>query len=177
MAKKEKIIIIDSSSLLLLHKADILTRLSEVYNLQCTLAVFDEVVQSQKHDSININDYFKKNAIDIIYVNNEVYSNLLHFGIGERETILLYKQSIKTSNQIDIFICIDDKKAISFCFAKKIPFINALLVPKLLYLQNIISKNTFQNKFNELSKAGWYSKSIIKRAQNFTKMELQNFFQ
>ena len=70
------------------------------------------------------------------------------------------------------FILVDDKKAAQFCHSRNLPFINALLVPKIFYYNGGLSLETAREKEVMLSQLGRYSRFILNKAQEMNRADL-----
>ncbi len=91
-------------------------------------------------------------------------------GRGEGETIALQLQGTVE------FILVDDKKAAGFCRRSGIPFINSLLVPRVLGEANVLSTESADRAFSRLRRLGYYSDTVIDRAMRLSSAELERFF-
>ncbi len=98
-------------------------------------------------------------------------SDLKQWGKGERDTIYLYLKNK------DGYILIDDGKAARWCFKHEIPFINALLVPKLFWYSGLFSEKECISKTDELCTIGRYSNKVKTFAKGCTKQELSYFIE
>jgi len=92
------------------------------------------------------------------YVRTENLTGSLH--AGERDVIALFYEGKGD------FIIMDDGKGSAFCRDKKIPYINALLAVKILYLEQLIDEKQYACAWRWLLTNGRYSQKIIKWAEN-----------
>lgn len=165
-------IIIDSSSAILLYKVNLFDLLAEKFKTTITKSVYSELTKTNYPGS----DYFTK-TIDQqkLSINNNISNDnlkdekLLHLGDGEKDSILLFLYY-----KFD-FIIIDDRKGAKYCKNYNIPYINALLVPKIFYLSKIISKEKYLQKTKEISSIGRYSDKIIEFVYQCTVEDLKTF--
>ncbi|MBN2159942.1 MAG: hypothetical protein JW807_11150 [Spirochaetes bacterium] len=79
--------------------------------------------------------------------------------VGERDTIRLFRAGIGE------IIILDDWKGASYCKNNAIPYINALLVPRILLLAGIISKSESEESMSRIVENGWYSQWVIDYAR------------
>jgi hypothetical protein len=93
--------------------------------------------------------------------------------LGERQTLGLY--FLNTAANKRSFIIIDDAKAAKFCFRHKVPFINALLVPKVLWFAGIFDENDYIEGTARVIEAGRYSRTIIEKAKALSPSDLALF--
>jgi len=111
-------------------------------------------------------DVFKGSAITTFQVSVEKGSPLSK---GERDTVAGYHQGIGD------FVLTDDGAAARYCKANDIPFINALLVPKVLCLGGAIDETEQQKATILLLKLGRYSRKVIEYAEDCGWRELRFF--
>lgn len=97
------------------------------------------------------------------------HANLERLHRGEQETILGF-----LSDGLD-FVIIDDGKGAGYCRKHTIPYINALLCPKLLYFSQKIDEESCGRKFDHLIQIGRYTPAIIEFARNCEKADLAFF--
>lgn len=157
MVKK---VIVDSSSAILLFKANVFTYLYDCYDLFVCDSVFKELTI----DGYEGHQFFKesvlKKQLNIIKFNDNMqldYKNnkdLRSLGKGERDSII-----ITLEKQID-FMIVDDKKACKIASKYGLNFVNALLMLKILFFKRNISQKKFKEEFDRLSTIGYYSKKI-----------------
>ena len=67
------------------------------------------------------------------------------------------------------------KKQLSFALIKEIPFINALLVPKILLFNKKVKIQTSKQYFDKIRDLGRYSKKVIKIVKDLDEKDLKNF--
>jgi hypothetical protein len=73
------------------------------------------------------------------------------------------------------FVILDDRGGAAECRRRAIPFVNALLVPRLLNFAGDLDEPASIGKFDELSKRGRYSGHVITLARGFGMGELARF--
>lgn len=163
-----KTILMDSSSAILLFKVALLNTLAENYRILISQTVFKEITIPGQSGYREFIDYRRKNIITVSDNNGSEPVELPLRG-GEMETILLYL------NGVGDFIIIDDKKGVDYCKKNKIPFINALLVPKILYFSNSIEREHYIEKKQDVIQLGRYSSWVINFAESISLNELAPF--
>lgn len=166
---------IDSSSAILLFKCGLFKSVAEFFSLNISESVQEELTKNGYDGADLFMNYIRNNQIKILrfhpHEKKEFNKDkkIKNLDIGESDTIYLFYR-----NNID-FIIIDDGKGVSYCLSNDIPNINALLIPRIFYLKNIITEKEFCLKTDELIKKGRYSKKVIDYAKNSGE-ENFNFF-
>ena len=102
------------------------------------------------------NDYNKNESSDTFHSLDQ----------GERDTITCFE-----SGGMDLIIT-DDGRAARYCREKGVPFINALLFPRLLYFAARITKKESWDKMATLIRLGRYTPEIIEWAKNCSRESL-----
>ena len=92
---------------------------------------------------------------------------------GERQTLMLYFQNVCPDKPL--FIIMDDAKGARFCFSQKVPFINALLVPKILWFAGLLNKDDYLDKTARVIEKGRYSRTVIEKAKALSSSDLALF--
>lgn len=167
-----KPVLIDTSSAILLFKAGLIDNFLYAYDVRITQAVFSELTQSGYEGEKQFRNYVETGVIRKIAPftdNREPEPPFRSLDAGERETILAYL--IGHGN----FIVIDDKKAASYLRTEKIPYINALLVPRLLYDGQRISDAQYQTTKAFVKTHGRYAGWVIEYAENCPSKDLSHF--
>ncbi|MCG8530471.1 MAG: hypothetical protein MI749_07400 [Desulfovibrionales bacterium] len=161
----DKTIYMDTSSAILLFHAKLLDPLSKGYRLIIPPSVFKEATKKAYPGAT----YFKNwKEIDIIPPRDEIMSgDLLGMGAGERDCIRLLMESGH-----EAFLLVDDKKAAKFCRSQGLPFINALLVPKIFYYNGMLSLEMAREKEDELAHLGRYSRFVLDTAKTLNRADL-----
>jgi hypothetical protein len=172
----KKALILDSSSAILLEKSDLLNELLDDYQVILTEAVFRELTMNAYPSADVFHAKFQDSAIDVeplsadLEINDHHMRDLATMGLGEAETIKKY-----LSGRGD-FVMLDDGRGARFCLKQQIPFINALLFPKILYFADGLSWEDYLLKTGEIKRLGRYSRNIIRKAQDLSRSELSRFF-
>ena len=156
-----KIVVADSSSLILLAKIEVLDVFSKNTELYIPTSVFDECVRKvdgKKYPSAQvINELVEAKQIMV----SKVVKNIklpLQLGKGEEDAIKLMIE-IKA----DLLAC-DDGKAIKICRFLKLPFIVTPKIVSSLYTKKMITLKKAKESLENLQIFGRYSPDIIARA-------------
>lgn len=167
---------IDASSAILLYKTDLFIFCSQYFSL---------IMERDAYEEVRVPDYpgaefflsmVKKNRVLVCKSHpgclggKPMPENL---GLGERQTLAVYFQNLSPDRHS--FIIIDDAKAAKFCVRHKVPFINALLIPKVLWFAGILNKNDYIDKTALLIEEGRYSRTVIEKAKALSPSDLALF--
>lgn len=161
-----KIIISDSSTLILLQKIDLLHLLLKDHTLIISREVYNEVVIKGKikyhEDAFFIEEYINNKKITLLDVKNDlmVKQIIKDYGVhlGEAQSIVLY---LETKSDV---VAVDDHKAINICRILKIPFMTALSFIIFFYKEKLISKKKSKLSIELLYQYGRYKDEIILEA-------------
>lgn len=167
-----KPVLIDASSAILLYKADLLEQMASAFALCMLPSVVREVTVADRQGAVWFLNAFAGRKLNPLPAdgNPDNHLDLSGLGAGERETLMAY------SRKKVRFIIIDDKKGARICRRAMIPFINALLCPKILFWNGWIDRRAFCKSFEYLLAAGRYSRSVADYARNCSAAELHSFF-
>ncbi len=170
-----KKILIDSSSAILLFKAGLFENLLRLYDTCVAKAVYHELVVDGRDGAGEFRNYFLDRKLSVnekirgkMIASNE-HPDVSFLGRGERETIREY---IRGSGR---FIIIDDYKGARYCRDNKIPYINALLTPRVLFFSGDISEEACNAGAETILRIGRYSRKIIDYAMSRARDELAFF--
>ncbi len=170
----------DASSVILLYKAELFIHAVQAFSMVVSQAVFREITIPGYPGAGVFKEVKKQKGFNIENLSEEAMDPVLsadkHFARmdrGEKETIALFYLHQKKS--ADNFVLMDDGQGAKFCRKHKIPYINALLVPKLFWYSGLMDQNTADKKTNQLIDLGRYSKKIIHIAQHLTEKERAQF--
>ena len=172
MTDARKTAIIDAASAILLTRAGAFTRFADRYPLVMSTAVFAEVTLPGYPGSTRLNTYFHERRFRVAPIAHgtdaqAAWAAGLH--AGERATIALY-----FAQQGD-FVVIDDGRGAGVCRRERIPYINALLVPRLLYYTGDASADWAEEKADIIRKRGHYGKEIVRFADAATAADFEPF--
>lgn len=170
------IVYIDASSAILLYKTGLFDLCAHYFSMIMETCVYKEV-QVPDHPGANFFlSMVQKNRVKVCISNPDglIEINLPeNLDLGERQTIALYCQNACPDQRS--FIIIDDAKGAKFCLKRKLPFINALLVPKILWFAGILNKNDYINKTALVIEKGRYSRTVIEKAKALSSLDLAIF--
>ena len=167
--------IIDASSAILLFKAGLFDELVGTYQIVLAKSVYQEVSRSGYPGARSFGRYYLNRQYEVCSVNRlkktppGYAAALSALGKGEKDTIMLF-----LNGDAD-FIIIDDGRGAGFCRDHLIPYINSLLVARILLLSRMISEDVFQKKIEMLTRAGRYSQKIIDYALTCPSQEMTLF--
>ncbi len=166
--------ILDSSSAILLFKAGIIDYLLSEYSVACPESVYSEITRNREYPGARSFINFTNNGlISVRSINNNYHllpdKKIGNLGKGESDCIRLYYQ------EDGDFIILDDKRGGNYCRKANIPFINALLVPRILFLSKLFSDNEYEARFNNIISEGRYSHDIKNYASKVDSKELAFF--
>ena len=170
-----KSIIIDTSSTILLFKSNLLDRLVELYQTLVTDSVYKELTHLDYPGSAEIQKLYESRRIQVVgtlpkkSAGKNTYPALPSLNSGEKDTI---RQQMNGRSD---FIIIDDGRAAKYCKKAGLPFINALLFPRILYQIRVITKSDFNKKSADIIQLGRYTDRIIDIALKLSDREIQPF--
>lgn len=154
----------DSSSIILLHKAALFEAFYQSYRMVVTGQVYAELLAGAEKGPKPLQNWLGR-----CWEQCRVDGNVEGMGRGESSVIILYLQGGAD------FVLLDDKKGAKYCKKKAIPFINSLLVPRLLLLADVIDEAAMRQATRSLIAAGYYSPQIIKKARRIEERDLRCF--
>jgi predicted nucleic acid-binding protein len=164
--------LLDASSAILLFKVGLFKELTDAYHVSVVRTVLEELTRENHHGSATFLRYVSLNKLKVIDIKN-IPAKCASSGIslssldqGELDTIKCF-----TAGSHD-FIITDDGRAARYCKANGLPFINALLFPRLLYFSGYVSWQESNNKMDAIIRIGRYSSEVIEWAQNCQKENL-----
>lgn len=167
---------IDASSAILLYKAGLFVPCTQYYAMVMETQVYKEVGVPGHPGSKFFLSMIQKNIVAVCRADTDHQANinlLKNLDTGERHTLMLYFQ--KLCPEKPSFIIIDDAKGAKCCMKCKVPFINALLVPKILWWAGRLNQNNYLEKTAFIIEQGRYSKTIIEKATALSSSDLAMF--
>ncbi len=169
-----KKILIDSSSAILLFKAGLYDNLTRLFDTCIAETVFHELTVDGRDGAEVFRACCMDGRVRVLNKKSEedpskAYPDFSFLGGGERETIREY---ILGSGQ---FIIIDDYKGARFCRDNAIPYINALLTPRVLFFSGDISEEASRSGAEAILRLGRYSRKIIDYAMSRERDDLSFF--
>lgn len=172
--QKTREVLLDSSSLILLYKANLIPALCHHYQPVIAEEVFREITRNNKAGTDEFTRLTRDKRIIVLpHISKQVHPDLKDnttMGAGELKTLHHARSGRGT------FIIIDDLQAIRFCIRKHLPFINALLFPRILYLAGTIPYVHSSQHFTTLCNTGHYSEKVINKALSLKRDEVRQFF-
>jgi hypothetical protein len=163
--------IVDASSAILLAKTGLFRRLTEIYQVVMADAVYGEITRKGYPGAGGFAAVRRQGQIMVLSPAGASFpaAEDALSGSGERETIRLYG-----SGEGD-FVIIDDRKGAGFCRRAGIPYINALLFPRILRLVGELSESEYRERTGQLLKIGRYSAKIVEVAAGASRQRLGRF--
>ncbi len=163
--QRHKTILLDASSAILLAKAGFHEILAESYSILMSNSVFDEITRKRLPGSSEYEQLLQEKRLKILPVSrppscNVEDSSLQKLDRGERDTLLLFYEGLGD------FVVTDDGAAARFCLNGKIPFVNSLLLLRLLHYSGQIGASSYEAGFQSLLSMGRYSEKVIEYARN-----------
>lgn len=164
----------DTSSLILLEKAGMFPDVAAHLDLCISPSVLDEITATDTSDACMFAGLAEKGGIRVAGLPEHPIDpgsspGLDRLDTGEKDTIGLYL------DQQQGFILVDDGPAAKWCLSNSLPFINALLVPKIFWYAGIMSRSACMNKMNRLCRLGWYSQKVRTIAFEYRRKDLAFF--
>lgn len=170
-----KRVLTDASSAILLFKAGLVDELLDIYRILMTKVVYEELTPNGYPGAQFFRSSFAGGRLEILFgtsahkLTSHFESGLSGLDRGERDTIRQYLTGAGD------FILIDDGKGAGYCRKNRIPYINALLVPRILYFCHRFSEVEYQHKVANVIQNGRYSPEVIEFGLNCTRRQLDFF--
>jgi predicted nucleic acid-binding protein len=166
-----KTVLVDTSSAILLHKADLLTDMQSAFCIQLTASVYEELTRHQRPGARTVAESRRDRRITIVTPNGTVGSQHLPTNLhrGERDTLLCF-----LDGGVD-FIIIDDGPGAGYCRREAIPYVNALLCPRLLVVCGRLSPIEARLAMTRIRDLGHYSNWIKRYADTCNEAALSAF--
>ncbi len=155
----------DSSSIILLQKSLLLDRFLSSYHAIVAEEVYTELTMVPKKGSVILKQLLQSR---VTAAGDEIDHPKM--GKGESATIGLYQAGLCD------FILLDDRRAANYCRTFKIPFINSLLISRILCLCGAIDEDEAEMSMALLHQKGYYSAAIISQAETIADSELKKFY-
>ena len=170
-----KKILLDASSAILIFKSGLLGLLMGLYEIYMAESVYKELTHDGYPGAKEFMNWLAEKRYSLApgchkpIVNGKLSQETATLHRGELDTIWLYEKGYGN------FIMTDDGNAASYCKSQHIPFINALLFPKVLFSAQKITEYSCTEKMRYILKIGRYSPEIINWAKSCPKESLDFF--
>ena len=175
LSSLKKPVLIDASSAIILFKSGLFDHLLNNYAVCMTPTVFCEITRDGYPGADRFNELHDKHRFRITDSDSAAslrrtgLPGLTSLGPGERETIQEFLCGRAE------FIIVDDGRAGGYCRNRKIPFINALLLPRVLNMAGRLSEHLCRSVTEAIMRHGRYSADIIAKAERLDKNALVYF--
>jgi predicted nucleic acid-binding protein len=148
-----KTVLVDASSAILLHKADLLLEMQAAFRLCVTASVYGELTHYQRPGARAFARSCRDHQISILTPNCASGSHALPANLhqGERDTLLCFLDGGAD------FIIIDDGRGAGFCRRMAIPYVNALLCPRMLASADRLTPAGAREAMARIADLGRYS--------------------
>jgi len=167
---------IDASSAILLTKAGAMEACCQVFRIQMTRRVFEEVTVPNRPGERRLRTLAEKETGFAVVedptgtLTDRLAADLLRLDPGERDTLHHFL------NGAARFVVLDDGKAVRVCRRQGIPHINALLCPKILYYrERLPDAQQVRSLFERIAGLGRYSKDVLAWARQCRRSDLDFF--
>jgi len=161
--------LIDASSAILLYKAQLFEAVAKAFAVRMVPEVFQEVTVTGRAGSAFFRRCAEKSCLVLGAKTNGSESQFYQLHIGERRTIHAY-----LGGNAD-FIIIDDRKGALVCRAQRIPYINALLCPRIMQWSGRITPDVSDQAFGRIERAGRYGQAVVAFARMCTARQMAHF--
>ena len=165
----------DASSAILLYRAGLFSRLTRAFSIVFASSVFDELTRPGYVGVMAFKQAVDKKQVAVrTQADPEVltaWPGLQALDPGEKETLCLFLETRQG------FILTDDGKAARLCHRLELPFINALLVPRIFYFAGILDEQESKTHMKNLGRSGRYSEKILTIADGLDRTDLNPFIQ
>lgn len=170
----QKKAILDTSSAILLYKANLHTVTAQLYSLIMPPSVVDELTQNTHPGAETYRQLLQNKIITTAQVMEEIRTEnetdtLTNLDRGEKDSIRLLLSGTGD------FLITDDGAAAKYCRHAGIPFINALLIPIILRFVDREKADHWHSYSNRVMTIGRYSEWVINYAQNCSRSDLLQF--
>ncbi len=171
-----KKVLIDASSAILLAKAGLFFRVIRFYDVRMVPRVYGEITPPGRPFSRLFTRCLKQGGIGLVQPLNAGSAppcnptpQLSRLHPGEYETLLRF-----FDGEEDLII-IDDGKGAKYCRVNQIPYLNALLCPKILFLAGRLNQQCFERVTHHLIRVGRYAAWVVETAASLSQEELTGF--
>ncbi|MBP7734963.1 MAG: hypothetical protein KA369_03230 [Spirochaetes bacterium] len=175
VAAPGKTVLIDSSSAIIIFKAGIIEHVIDFYSVAIATSVYHELTREGYAGADEFRTYCNESKIWVLSDAREIrnitekHEAMEGLGAGEKDTILLYQKGFGE------FIIIDDGRGAQYCKKNGIPYINALLVPRLFFKVGWIDLEEKNRFMDGIIEHGRYASWVIEYARSCDDKELAYF--
>jgi len=168
-------VLMDASSAIILFKCLFFELVAEYFRLIMAESAYLEVTPEGCDGADMFCRYRMEESIKIqglpgtIQHPGRQFQPVKGLGAGERDTILLYQAGIGD------LVLLDDGKGALYCRNNDIPFVNSLLVPRVLHLGGLIDIEERDRAMKRIMAYGRYSYKIIEYAYGCGDEKLASF--
>jgi hypothetical protein len=161
----------DASSVILLHKADLLSQVQGAFRMCVAASVYAELTRRERPGSRTVARGRDARRIIIRTPPNAPPSHRLPTGLhrGERDTLLCYLDGGAD------FIIIDDGRGAGYCRREAIPYLNALLCPRVLAAAGRLAPAAARSAMVRIADLGRYSEWVKRYAATCSDAALSAF--
>ncbi|MFZ7125290.1 MAG: hypothetical protein ACOWWM_03935 [Desulfobacterales bacterium] len=170
--QRMRTLLIDTSSAILLYKTGLIGTAADAWRLLAVPAVVEELMVDGQPGTPEFGGMLAAGRLGAIGTptrKSPRIPELERLGAGERDTIMAFL------NGSGSFILIDDGPAAGYCRSRSIPYINALLVPRILALAGIHVPAGWPVAMTAVDRAGRYSDAIRDHARHCPDRWLEPF--
>jgi hypothetical protein len=174
--QRKRAILLDASSAILLFKVGLLGGLLAAYQVRVARSVYRELTVADRLGAREFEGHIRSGLLQVIAALPSAGlavpaggGSLDSLGEGERDTLLHF-----CDGQGD-FVVIDDGRGARYCRSTEIPFINALLVPRVFSLAGRLPEKECTSAFDRLAAIGRYSGTIVDYARRAQPRDLAFF--
>jgi hypothetical protein len=167
-----KTALIDSSSAIILFKADVVDTAADAWSLMAPASVIDELTVVDQPGAKWFDRMAASGRLQPIAPSppgSNPFRRLDRMGKGERDTLRLYLDGWGD------FVLVDDGQAAGFCRKHRIPYTSALLVPRILALAGIALSGGSGAAMERVFRLGRYSDEVLAYARNCPDDHLERF--
>jgi predicted nucleic acid-binding protein len=149
-------VFVDASSAILLQKADLFDPLVKLFSPVLAASVFHEISRKGYPGSDVFTLFFRQGLFRVLPATDTLAPapGPHEMDAGERDTLCLFLERQQG------FILTDDGQAARFCHKNTLPFINALLVPKVFWYAGHMTQKQAIDHMTTLCRIGRYTPAI-----------------
>ena len=157
----KKTVLIDTSSAILLFKSGWMDPLLASYRVGTGPTAFREMTVANYPGARTFTRWQQENRLAIHSPRAPAHrggSDSHRLDAGERECIALYHEGTTA------FIIIDDGPGAAFCRRQSIPYVNALLIPRLVNRAGAMARSEVVAAMRKIYSSGHYARWVLDQA-------------